>query len=60
MMNGGRLEGRQALAPLVVVELPKLGRERFGYEQGEVLFVPDASGAIERIFMGLYAASRSR
>jgi hypothetical protein len=41
-------------------ELTKLGRERFGYEQGEVLFVPDASGAIEYIFMGLYAARRSQ
>lgn len=41
-------------------ELTKLGRERFGYEQGEVLFVPDATGAIEHIFMGLYAARRTR
>jgi hypothetical protein len=41
-------------------ELTKLGRERFGYEQGEVLFVPGASGAIEHIFMGLYAARRSQ
>jgi hypothetical protein len=39
-------------------ELTKLGRERFGYEQGEVLFVPDQRGAIEHIFMGLYAARR--
>src|ERR1044072_3897145 len=41
-------------------ELTKLGRERFGYEQGEVLFVPDATGAIEHICMGLYAARRSQ
>jgi hypothetical protein len=41
-------------------QLTKLGRERFGYEQGEVLFVPDATGAIERIFMGLYAARRTQ
>lgn len=40
-------------------ELTKLGRERFGYEQGEVLFVPDATGKIEHIFMGLYAARRT-
>ena len=79
MMNGGRLEGRQALAPLVVEELPnvkegrlflkedgkdfeltKLGRDRFGYEQGEVLFVPDERGNVEHIFMGLYAARRTQ
>lgn len=41
-------------------ELTKLGRDRFGYEQGEVLFVPDATGAVEHIFMGLYAARRSQ
>ena len=40
-------------------ELTKLGRERFGYEQGEVLFVPDGRGAVEHIFMGLYAAKRT-
>jgi CubicO group peptidase (beta-lactamase class C family) len=40
-------------------ELTKLGRERFGYEQGEVLFVPDERGTIEHIFMGLYAARRA-
>jgi CubicO group peptidase (beta-lactamase class C family) len=40
-------------------ELTKLGRERYGYEQGEVLFVPDARGAVGHIFMGLYAARRS-
>lgn len=40
-------------------ELTKLGRERFGYEQGELLFVPDERGAIEHIFMGLYAARRT-
>lgn len=41
-------------------ELTKLGRERFGYEQGEVLFVPDDKGAVQHIFMGLYAARRSQ
>ncbi|MET0645992.1 MAG: serine hydrolase domain-containing protein [Pyrinomonadaceae bacterium] len=40
-------------------ELTKLGRDRYGYEQGEVLFVPDERGAIGHIFMGLYAAKRS-
>ena len=39
-------------------ELTKLGRDRFGYEQGEVLFVPDERGAVGHIFMGLYAARR--
>lgn len=39
-------------------ELTKLGRERFGYEQGEVLFVTGERGTIEHIFMGLYAARR--
>jgi CubicO group peptidase (beta-lactamase class C family) len=41
-------------------ELTKLGRDRFGYEQGEVLFVPDERGAVEHIFMGLYAARRAQ
>jgi hypothetical protein len=41
-------------------ELTKLGRDRFGYEQGEVLFVPDEGCNVEHIFMGLYAARRSR
>ena len=40
-------------------ELTKLGRDRFGYEQGEVLFVPDERGAVGHIFMGLYAARRT-
>lgn len=40
-------------------ELTKVGRERFGYEQGEVLFVPDEKGAVQHIFMGLYAARRT-
>jgi len=40
-------------------ELTKLGRDRFGYEQGEVLFVPDEGGAVGHIFMGLYAARRT-
>ena len=41
-------------------ELTKLGRGRFGYEQGVVLFVPDERGVVEHIFMGLYAARRSQ
>ncbi|HEX7318361.1 MAG TPA: serine hydrolase [Pyrinomonadaceae bacterium] len=41
-------------------ELTKLGRERFGYEQGEVLFVPDERGTVRHIFMGLYAARRTQ
>jgi CubicO group peptidase (beta-lactamase class C family) len=40
-------------------ELTKLGPDRFGYEQGEVLFVPDEKGAVGHIFMGLYAARRA-
>jgi hypothetical protein len=40
-------------------ELTKLGRERFGYEQGELLFVPDERGTIGYIFTGLYAARRT-
>ena len=40
-------------------ELTKLGRGRFGYGQGEVLFVPGERGTIEHIFMGLYAARRT-
>lgn len=40
-------------------ELTKLGRERFGYEQGEVLFVLDERGAVQHVFMGLYAARRT-
>jgi hypothetical protein len=36
------------------------GRGRFGYERGVVLFVADERDAVRHIFMGLYAARRSR
>jgi CubicO group peptidase (beta-lactamase class C family) len=39
-------------------ELSKTGKDRFTYEQGEILFVPDAKDEIEHIFMGLYAARK--
>ena len=39
-------------------ELKKTGKNEFSYEQGGVLFVPNASGEIEHIFMGLYAARK--
>ena len=47
-----RQEGKES-------ELTKLGPARFGYERGEVLFVPDERGAVQHIFMGLYAARRA-
>ena len=40
-------------------ELKKTGKNEFSYEQGGVLFVPNAKGEIEHIFMGLYAAKRT-
>lgn len=40
-------------------ELKKTGKDRFTYEQGEILFVPNGKGEIEHIFMGLYAARRT-
>jgi CubicO group peptidase (beta-lactamase class C family) len=39
-------------------ELTGTGRDRFAFEQGELIFVPDAKGEIEHIFMGLYAARK--
>jgi CubicO group peptidase (beta-lactamase class C family) len=39
-------------------ELKKTGRDAFGFEQGEFLFVPNEKGEFEHIFMGLYAARR--
>ncbi len=39
-------------------ELKKTGKNEFSYEKGGVLFVPNASGKIEHIFMGLYAARK--
>ena len=41
-------------------ELKKTGKNEFSYEQGGVLFVPNAKGEIEHIFMGLYAARKVR
>jgi CubicO group peptidase (beta-lactamase class C family) len=38
--------------------LEKTGKDTFGFEQGEFLFVPNERGEIEHIFMGLYAARR--
>lgn len=39
-------------------ELTRTGKDRFSFEQGELVFVPDAKGEIEHIFMGLYAARK--
>jgi CubicO group peptidase (beta-lactamase class C family) len=39
-------------------ELKKTGKDKFSYEQGEVLFVADPRGEFEHIFMGLYAARK--
>jgi CubicO group peptidase (beta-lactamase class C family) len=39
-------------------ELKKTGKDRFSYEQGEVLFVANTRGEFEHIFMGLYAARK--
>jgi hypothetical protein len=39
-------------------ELTGIGKDRFAFEQGELIFVPNARGEIEHIFMGLYAARK--
>jgi CubicO group peptidase (beta-lactamase class C family) len=39
-------------------QLSKTGKDRFVFEQGELIFVPDAKGEIEHLFMGLYAARK--
>jgi CubicO group peptidase (beta-lactamase class C family) len=39
-------------------ELTRTGPDAFSYEQGEALFVKNEKGAIEHIFMGLYAAKK--
>ncbi|HYP51513.1 MAG TPA: serine hydrolase domain-containing protein, partial [Pyrinomonadaceae bacterium] len=39
-------------------ELSKTGKDRFAFEQGELLFVTGAKGEIEHLFMGLYAARK--
>lgn len=39
-------------------EMKRTGKHEFAYDQGQVLFVPNAAGDLEHIFMGLYAAKR--
>lgn len=39
-------------------ELKKTGKDTFAFDDGEFLFVPNASGEIEHIFTGLYAARK--
>ena len=39
-------------------ELKQMNKNEFEYEQGGVLFVPNAKGEFEHIFMGLYAARK--
>jgi CubicO group peptidase (beta-lactamase class C family) len=39
-------------------ELKRTGKNEFAYDQGAILFVPNAAGEIEHIFTGLYAARR--
>lgn len=38
--------------------LTKTGADSFSYEQGELIFVPDARGEIEHLSTGLYAARK--
>jgi hypothetical protein len=40
-------------------ELKRAGKNKFAYEQGEVIFLSGASGKIEHIFTGLYAARKT-
>ena len=39
-------------------ELTKIGKDRFSYEQGEMIFVSSAKGEFERVSFGLYAARK--
>jgi len=39
-------------------ELKKTGKNTFSFAQGQFLFVPNERGAIEHLFMGLYAARK--
>jgi CubicO group peptidase (beta-lactamase class C family) len=39
-------------------ELKQTGKNEFSYDQGQILFAPNAAGEFEHIFMGLYAAKR--
>ncbi len=39
-------------------ELKRTGKHEFSYDQGQILFVANAAGEFEHIFMGLYAAKK--
>lgn len=39
-------------------ELKNIGKEKFSYEQGEMIFVPDEKGEIRHVSFGLYAARK--
>jgi CubicO group peptidase (beta-lactamase class C family) len=39
--------------------LEKIGKDRFGYEQGEAVFTQNAKGEIEHISFGLYSARKT-
>ncbi len=39
-------------------ELKKIGKDRFAYEQGEAIFVPNEKGEIGHISFGLYSARK--
>ncbi len=41
-------------------ELKPVGANQFSYAGGPIMFVPDAKGDFEHIFMGLYAARRTK
>jgi hypothetical protein len=38
--------------------LTKTGRDKFTYEQGELIFLPNERGEIEHLSLGLYAARK--
>lgn len=39
-------------------ELTKTGKDKFAYEQGEMVFVPNEKGEIEHVSFGLYSARK--
>lgn len=39
-------------------ELKRTGKHEFSYDQGQILFVSNAAGDFEHIFLGLYAAKK--
>ena len=39
-------------------ELSKIGKDRFAYEQGEMIFVPNEKGELEHVSFGLYSARK--